>query len=232
MNPIEFTAELKSTYGPNLEAVILYGSAARGEFHEGHSDHNIIVVLRDLSPMELAKPSRAVKKWVKSGNPAPIFFSREIIESAADVFPIEFSGIKEAHRVLYGDDPFGDIGIDMKNLRHQCEFELRSKLLALRQRIPLTCNDERAVLKLILESSSSFFAIFEGVLMLSGEKPRPEKKAMLEQLAKTTGVNPSVFLEILEARTGERSFSKSSAFEKLEQYLTSIEAVVRYADGL
>jgi hypothetical protein len=84
----------------------------------------------------------------------------------------------------------------------------------------------------MLESSSSFFAIFCGVLALSGSKRCASKKESLEQLTLVTGINLKIFREIIDAREGKCAFRKEDALEKLEQYLTSIRAVVRYVDTL
>ena len=230
MNPNELANQLKSIYADQLEAIILYGSAADGEFQKGYSDYNIIIVLKNLTLFEIARSSDAIKKWIKVGNPLPLFFSRLIINEAADVFPIEFFDIKERHRVLEGFDPFEEIEINPKNLRHQCEHELRSKLLSLRSRLAALADSKKELIKLILESSSSFFAIFGGVARLAGLKPDTSKNALLKQLETLTGSSLAIFSEILELRNKTRAWKKEDALEKFEQYLTSIEAVVKYVN--
>lgn len=232
MKPAELTTQLKTVYGENLASVILYGSSADGDFQKGYSDHNVIIILRNLAPVEIAKSNTTIKKWAKAGNPLPLFFTTQIINEAADVFPIEFYDIKERHKVLYGSDPFINIKIDLKNLRHQCEHELRSKLLNLRPRLALFADKPRELINLIIGSSSSFFAIFGGVLQLTGIKPESSKRAIAEQLAKVADMNPSIFIEIVDVREGARIWRKEEAIEKFESYLTSIEGVVKYVDNL
>lgn len=232
MNPQELTNQLKSIYETKLESVVLYGSAASGEFQKGHSDYNILIALKDLAPVEIAKSNKITKKWVKNGNPLPIFFTREIINNAVDVFPIEFYDIKENHKVLYGDDPFQDIKIDPKNLRHECEHELRSKLLGLRSQLAFLSNKPKELIKLILDSSSSFFSIFKGILRLAGQTPPTAKKAVVEQLIKLIDFDPTIFMEIVDVRDGLRVWRKNDALEKFEQYLTELESVSRFVDQL
>ncbi len=230
MNPQELTDKLRDAYGENLASVILYGSAADGEYHKGLSDYNIIIVLKNLAPVELAKPNAILKKWVKAGNPPPIFFSPEIISGSADVFPIEFFDIIERRKVLFGSDPFKEVKIDPKNLRHQCEHELRSKLMTLHSRVALIADQPKELIRLILESSSSFFAAFGGILRLAGARPKPSKKELAEQITKLTGIDTSIFMEVVEVREGSKIWRKEEALEKFEQYLTSIESVVKYVD--
>jgi predicted nucleotidyltransferase len=230
MNPQELTSKLRDACGENLASVILYGSAADGEFHRGLSDYNIIIVLKNMAPLELARPCAILKKWVKCGNPPPLFFSPEVISSSADVFPIEFFDIIERRKMLFGNDPFKDVRIDPKNLRHQCEHELRSRLLTLRSRFSLISDRPKEVIRLILESSSSFFAAFGGILRLAGARPKALKKELAEQLSKLTDIDTTIFMEVVEVRDGSRIWRKDEALEKFEQFLTSIQAVVKYVD--
>lgn len=229
---MELTEGLKNVYGDKLEAVVLYGSSTGGDFHKGYSDHNVIVVLKELAPMVLARSTDLMAKWTKKGNPMPLFFTKGLIYDSADVFPIEFADIIGRHKLLYGADPFLDIRIDPRNLRHQTEHELRSKLLALQQSFVLLSKDRKEVMKLVLGSSSSFFAIFSGVIRLAGAEPEKGKKEVALQMAKLTGSDVSILIEILEVREGSRIWRKEEAMEKFEQYLTSIESVISYVDRI
>jgi predicted nucleotidyltransferase len=57
-NPIlkRFRAALNKMYGERLERVVLYGSRARGDAHEG-SDYDVAVFLRDM-PDRFAEMNR------------------------------------------------------------------------------------------------------------------------------------------------------------------------------
>lgn len=230
MQPNELADQLAKIYGDRLVSVVLYGSAANGDFHKGHSDFNIIIVLKAVSSAEVSKSSPVVKKWIKQGNPAPLFFTKEIIDSSIDVFPIEFFDIKERHKVILGADLFSNIKINPKNLRHQCEHELRSKLLALIQKFNLIADSPKAVIKLIIDSSSSFFSIFGGVLRLAGTRPASAKRELSGQIAKFAGFEPALLNEIIRVREGALVWNRNEAQQKFEQYLTSIETVVNYVE--
>ena len=51
----DLVSRLKNAAGSNLLSVILYGSAATKEFHAGHSDLNIVCVMRILGRDDLRK---------------------------------------------------------------------------------------------------------------------------------------------------------------------------------
>ncbi len=89
----------------NLESIILYGSAARGDFHDAHSDLNILCILRSPCAAELARVSAVVKWWITVHHqPAPLFFGADELRQSADVFAIELLDMQQSHRVLYGAD--------------------------------------------------------------------------------------------------------------------------------
>src|SRR4029077_9111370 len=82
----------------NLESVILYGSAARGDFHEAHSDLNVLCLLRSLRAAELTRVSPVVKWWTTAQHqPAPLFFTAEELRQSSDVFAIELLDMQKNH---------------------------------------------------------------------------------------------------------------------------------------
>src|SRR5712671_2917419 len=114
----------------NLESITLYGSAARGDFHEAHSDLNVLCILRSLRAAQLARVSGVVKWWTTvQHQTAPLFFSAEELRQSADVFAIEILDMQESHRVLYGTDVVAGINVPMNLHRVQVEHELRTLLL-------------------------------------------------------------------------------------------------------
>ena len=100
----DLVTKLKDAAGSNLLSVILYGSAATEEFHEGHSDLNILCVMQSLGRDDLGKLHAASAWWAKKGHPAPLFFTLDELHHSADVFAIELLDIKAAHRILHGED--------------------------------------------------------------------------------------------------------------------------------
>src|ERR1700726_4426944 len=127
---------LHEAAGENLESVLLYGSAARGDFHEVHSDLNVLCTLRSLRVEDLARAAGSVKWWTSvQKQPPPLFFTAEELRCAADVFAIELLDIQQSHRVLYGPDIVSGITVAMNLHRIQVEHELRTLLLRLRQHL-------------------------------------------------------------------------------------------------
>ena len=161
---------LRAAVGEDLVSVVLYGSAARGDYEKATSDLNVLIVMERLTPQALERVSAPVKKWERSGQPPPRLLSRPIISESADVFPIEFLDLKAAHRILYGEALFADLDIHLDHLRTQCERELREKMMRLREAYLEVHDSPRKLNRLLTDSYSTFVALFRGCLHLHGDE--------------------------------------------------------------
>src|SRR5580704_2020227 len=93
----ELVKRLQAAAGANLESVILYGSSACGETHEGFSDLNVFCTVRALGVEELASLSPVAVWWTEKQNePPPLFFTMQELRESADVFAIEFYDMKKS----------------------------------------------------------------------------------------------------------------------------------------
>ncbi|MGB2606562.1 MAG: nucleotidyltransferase domain-containing protein, partial [Candidatus Sulfotelmatobacter sp.] len=128
----DFVGRLRAAAGANLESVILFGSAAAGDFHPEFSNVNLFCVIRDSSFAALQTLAPAVKWWDSQKQPPPLFMTRDEIERSADVFTIELLDMREHHRVLFGEDVVKSLSIPANLHRVQVEYELREKLALLR----------------------------------------------------------------------------------------------------
>lgn len=220
--------DLKATHGRNLVSVTLYGSAAAGDFIPRHSDYNLLIALHEITPRELREAHACVREWHKLGHPVPVYFTESELNNAADVFPIEFHQMQEAHKVLYGKDVLADLQISDRFLRHQAEYELRSKLLHLRrQYIPASASVE-GLKHLMAESLASFAAVFRAVLILHGRRPPVIKHEIVALTVQTLGIDGKPFEKIFNIREdnfGEH-LDEVSANQLFADYMRQIEAVI------
>ncbi|MEZ5308717.1 MAG: nucleotidyltransferase domain-containing protein [Pyrinomonadaceae bacterium] len=230
----DFVDDLRQTHGENLRSVILYGSAAAGDFISHESDYNILIVLDCITPEDLRKSHPTVREWNKTGNPVPVYFSAEEIANAGDVFPIEFHFMESARKVLYGEDVFENVKISDRYLRHQTEFELRSKLLRLRRKyIHASTNPERLA-EMMAGSLTSFAAVFRAVLILLGKLPPIKKRDIVEETVSELGLRKDPFDKIFRIRETnyEGSLGEHETNEIFADYIRQIEAVIAAVDGL
>lgn len=197
-----YVDELLVLFGDELVSVVLYGSAARGHFHQGASDLNLLVLLRAVDPDVLRRGSLLARHWAEAGNPPPLFLGEAEWQRSGDVFPIEMEDMRDAHRVLWGRDPFVEVRTDREHLRLQCEHELKAKQIRLREHYLLVADNPVEVARLLRASFSTFLTLFRTVLRLA-DSPVPEQpEEVIRAVAGQAGWDPSPFLAVLEGRRG------------------------------
>ena len=227
-----FVEDLRATHGDNLAAVVLYGAAAAGDEAAGQSDYNLLVSLRRITPEDLRLAQAPTREWQRLGYSLPVYFTAEELRDGADVFPIEYHQMQRARVVLYGEDPFATLEIGDHNLRHQTEYELRSKLIQLRRLyIPSSVSVER-LSALMGESISTFAALFAAALMLHGVEPPARPRECVQAAAKHFKLDGAPFERIFALRRADEALAEREAHALFAAYLAQIEQVVEAVDEL
>ncbi len=221
---------LQEALGPKLRSVVLYGSAARSEFHEKTSDLNLIAVLEDLEPATLQALTAVVGRWRGRGHHAPRLFTSRLIAESADVFPIEFLDIGATRVVLHGQDPFAGLEVRVHNLRLQCERELREKMMRLREGY-VECHDRpRDLERLMTDSYTSFVALFRGCLRLLGGEIPARSGEVVTLFCQRAGLDRVPFEEVAALKRGETpNADRKAVFARYYEQLTrAVHTVDRF----
>ncbi|MGP8319343.1 MAG: hypothetical protein ACT6FD_00920 [Methanosarcinaceae archaeon] len=146
----------------------------------------------------------------------PLLLTKEELIDGVDVFPIEFLNIKQHHTILYGEDFLNDIHISKEHLRHQLEFEIRSKLIHLREEyLQYKGKDLEA---LILAAVPTLAPLLGALLYLKNLQDSPD---MFMAVSDGYGVDTNVLKDIYDIRRGNAQFR-----EDRDQYIRSIIKVL------
>lgn len=226
----EFTHALRELYHEDLISVSLYGSAASGEFVEAHSNVNLLIVLKDtdLSALEKAKPlvNKRSNRRIE-----PLFLSYGHLVSSSDYFPIEYLDMKENYVCIYGRDVLKELKIDLKNLRFQCEQELRSKLILLKQQyMKINNKDKTALANLVFRSLTSVSHILRNFVRLKGKSPSYNKEDVLKQAAIELQVGSAVFLRILQAKADPAGLKADDFKNLLSDFVLELDKIIKIVD--
>jgi predicted nucleotidyltransferase len=233
MTPHELAHALERIYGEELTSVVLYGSAAGRDYSKKFSDYNVFCVLSTVTPAVLARANKVLRKWDRKGNPPPHFFDPAYIDRSLDVFPLEFLDMKDRHKVLLGADPLATIEVSPANLRHQCESELKGKLIHLRTFYAANVDRPKRLSRIMVESFPTIAATLRGVLRLLGEKPPDNTRAVVEMIGTRVDMSPQIFFDIIDMRRGDAFLPRGDdALEHFERYLTELAALTHYVDRM
>jgi predicted nucleotidyltransferase len=225
-----FVEELRGATGERLQAAALFGSAARGEWIEGVSDVNVLVLLDSLDSALLATAAPAVRHALDAGV-TPLVMELDEWRRAADVFSIEVADMKDAHVALFGDDPVTGPEIDPPTLRLQAERELRAKLLHLHGGMLVAADDPQRLGRLFALSLPSFVTYMRAALRLAGEAVPADSRSVIDRACALVGAEPDPFIEILEARAAGGAPEVKLSDPLADRFNTAATRLATYIDA-
>lgn len=223
---------LKQTHGSGLVSVVLYGSAAAGEYRGSFSDLNIFCALERVGLIELQNSEPIVRWWRDQGSPAPLLMSRTETLTSTDCFPIEFHDMLERRRVLFGEDLIAGLQIDDSFYRAQVEHELRAKLLRLRSKAAGVLSERELLTRLMVDSISTFMILGRHALRLAGADAPWVKREVATHLQRQFSIEPQPFYTLLDLREDKLKPRQVEPTPLFEQYLQAITTLVNSVDGL
>ena len=113
--------------------------------------------------------------------------------------------MQERRKVLYGIDVIADLHIDPKYYRVHLEHELRAKLFRLRQQAAAVLSDDAALLKLCVDSVTTFcllghHALAAAHFQVEDGDVAHQRRAVVERLGKALRTDMAPFTFLLNLR--------------------------------
>lgn len=226
----EFVKRARETARANLESVILFGSAVAGDYHPGLSNVNLLCVLRDSSFNALQALSPAARWWDGKKQPPPLCMTQLELQRSTDVFTIELLDMQQHHQVLFGEDVLKELHVPMDLHRVQVEYELREKLILLRQHVLLAANHESRLWDLLLRSAPSFSTLFRHALVAMGDGKQITRRDAVGALAGRVGFDASAILQVLDVRERTADRKNINVVDLAARYLAAVEKVTAAVD--
>jgi hypothetical protein len=225
-----FIDEILNKYLENIHSIHIVGSAVTEDYNEKTSDINSVFVLKkmDLKFIELLAPLG--KRYKKKGIAAPLIMTPEYINNSLDVFPIEFLDFKLIHETIYGEDILNDIDIKMDDLRHQCERDVKSKLIGLRQGYISSQGDKKLLVERFSASINGYMPLFRGIIFLMGKQMPIKKYDVISTLSLSTGVNSDIFNKVLNIKHGTLKPRTDELDTVFEEYYEATEKIGHLID--
>jgi hypothetical protein len=232
----ELVEKLEHAYQDRLVSVVLYGSGASGNHDPHFSDLNVLCVLKEITPRELGEGEPILRWWREQGHPSPLLMTQEEVHNSADSFPIEFRDMQDHRKVLRGVDVIAHLHVDTRNYRTQVEHELRAKLFRLRQQGAQVLSDPAALLKLCVESVSTFCTLGRHALLAGGIEVSGGRRDVVHRIQEKLGIAAIPFDTLLDLRENKTHaptvVDASEAVDLFAQYLEFIRRMVEYVDRM
>jgi hypothetical protein len=176
---------LIESLGEDLEALILFGSAAEG-LMRASSDVNLLVVMRRFDPERIDRAGGMLQDAAAAVELHPMFLLGSELSLAAESFSVKFDDIGHRHVVLYGTDPFAGLKIPRVQLVRRLQQVLFNLTLRLRTLYAVGRAREESLAAVIADTAAPLRRSAYAILELRGDRPS-SPKAALESLAAEFG---------------------------------------------
>jgi predicted nucleotidyltransferase len=169
-----FVDTAKTALEDDLQAVVLFGSAAEGQLRP-MSDVNLLLVLKRFDRVRvdrLREPYRTARATIRLG---AMFVLETELPNAMACFAVKFVDIVARHRVLWGPDPFAGLAIERVDVIRRLEQDLLNLRLRLRQSYVLTSLREEQLSVAIADAAGPLRVAAAALLGLEGRKAESPK---------------------------------------------------------
>jgi hypothetical protein len=227
-----FLEDLERVAAAKLHSLHVVGSAVTPDWVEGRSDVNTLLVLTrmDLGVLEAIAPLG--KRYHGKQVAPPLVMDTAYVAGALDVFPLEFLEMRLVHQTVLGEDLLAGLEVDRADLRHQCEREIRSRLIGLRQGYLRSLGEAGALTEALVRFLSGYQPLARGVLTLLG-RPVPARRAeVFAALAAAAGPDAAVFGEMLAVKEGRSRPDGAAARDLFERCHRATERLGQVVDAL
>ncbi len=231
--PLRLLVErLQAGLGDNLKSVSVVGSSLTQAFEPKISDINTVVLLDTYDIPALNIVAVLAPPMSRHKISPPLLVTPFYIERSRDVFGVEFLDFQLVHETIFGDDPFAAMQFDKRDIRLQCERELKAMLVRLRQGYIAAGADRRMVRDILISTAKALAPLLRAMLWLT-DADRP--KTMDSTLRRAAGEFEVDLGAVLAAYHWRREKPRLTDAEVESAFVAVLDAVDRLTtivDGL
>jgi hypothetical protein len=214
--------DLQNIFGERLHAFVAYGQP-------GAEPAPSLALVQSITADDLVKCAAHAAAWHRAGCGTPLLLTREEFAGSLDAFPIEYGEILDTHQLLFGLNPFTGLTIRTEDLRRECETQVKSHLLHLRENY-IDCRGRQSeVGALVSEGAPAFALILRRLARLDGF-PANTHADLGTYAARRPGLDARTVGSIL-ALSGNHQASGVDAIRLYPAYLAAVERLWHFIDG-
>jgi len=197
-----FCEDVSEAAGEDLRAIVLYGSAATGDYVPRKSDLNFLIVVGSVSRSLLSAMQKKAKSWSARGISTPILVDEKFLPSSTDSYPLEILGMMAGYKVLRGEDPVGSLAVRASDVRLQVEREVKVKTLLLQRGYLESHGNCRALCSYLAGVTPAIEAILRGLVFARGGSWKGAIALLRQASAATIGIDTEILESLRALRAG------------------------------
>ena len=179
-----YAETLKELAGDSAQSLTLFGAIAAGTFNPRSHTARSVFVVGDVDLDVLHRLARQGPRLGKARIAAPLIMTPEYIEASLDTFPLEFLEIAQHHIRVFGEDYFRELPLQAADVRHECEREIKTIQLGMRQALLAAAGRDKTLTTVELDVGERLLRSLRGLLWLHGDT---EPRAALDTVGAVEG---------------------------------------------
>lgn len=213
--------------GEPFVSMFFFGSSATSDYQSG-SQIDLALTYKEVSGHLLTALHDIAVRWAKQKVVLRYIFTPDYVENSLDTFPIEFLDMKARHLHLDGVNWLPPLAIPPKELRLQCERELRGLALHLRSEWVHLRPKAAAFGSLTRRTRDVFHPIFRGLLELRGKTGATRSAEIFSQVEKEFGIT-NIFTRLVTEAPGKTLEERQKTFD---EWSTALDSLIHAVDGM
>ena len=228
----DFAERLLTALGDNLQSITVVGSSLTDDFKPDSSDINTILVLGKQNLASLNAIASLAKPMRRKRISPPLLMTQSYIERSRDVFGVELLDFQLAHETIMGDDPFTSLKFDKKDVRLQCERELKAMLIRLRQGYIAAAANKKLVRDILISTAKGMLPLLRAMLWLKDIDRTARTESTLGKAAKDYSIDMNSLTTALKWRHEKVRLSETEMENAYESVYSVVEQLSDIVDKL
>ena len=213
---LEYVQHWQSLAGGSVRAIAFFGGVLTPQFDKRRHLAENVVVLSGMDLGLLRRLAATGKRFGRRGIAAPIVMTPEFIRDSLDTFPLELLEIQQQHALLAGEDFFAELRFEAEHVRLQCERELKTLLIGMRQGLLAAAGRERQLQPLGQTAVEGLLRTLRGLLWLKGQREPASPDDLIGGVERLLDRELAAVRSVLHG-TGDKGWNQFAAlYEDLE----------------
>jgi len=154
------------------------------------------------------------------------------IERSRDVFGVEFLDLQLTHLTILGDDPFASLTFDKKDVRLQCERELKAMLIRLRQGYIAAAANKKLVRDILISTAKGLAPLLRAILWLKDIDRAAGTEPTFSRAASEFSINMDSLITAGKWQHQKIQLSKTEMENTFESIYSTVEQLASTVDKL
>ena len=228
----DFAERLIAALGGNLLSITVVGSTLTEDYRVGRSDINTVLVLGGQTLTSLNAIASLAKPMRRKKISLPLLMTQSYIERSQDVFGVEFLDFQLAHETIMGDDPFASLEFDKKDVRLQCERELKAMLIRLRQGYIAAAANKKLVRDILISTAKGLAPLLRAMLWLKDIERTAGSKPTFDKAADVFLIDSNPLISAITRRHEKIRLSETEMENAFESVYSAVDQLAGIVDEL